>query len=58
MANNECKTCHFVMTWAEQRKQFGRLKTLGYTDDQINDCLPRCQKCVTVWKNENRPKDE
>jgi hypothetical protein len=57
MANNKCKNCRFPMTWAQQCKQFGRLKKLGYSDSQIKDCLPRCQKCVTVWKKGNQPHD-
>jgi hypothetical protein len=44
-----CKECQKTMTWAQQRVQWGRLKSKGYTEQEIKDAMPRCQKCLTRW---------
>jgi hypothetical protein len=42
-----CQGCGFHVTWAEQRKQYGRLVRRGLPPERIKAILPRCQKCVT-----------
>jgi hypothetical protein len=43
-----CLDCHCCMTWAAQRKQFGRaIKKFGFTVDEAKTLMPRCQKCLT-----------
>ena len=44
-----CHDCGCPITWAAQRKQYGRLMRLGFTPDQATVGMPRCQKCVTKW---------
>ena len=48
-----CKGCGYPITWAEQRKQYGRLARRGMAPDDIKAVVPRCQKCVTRWLREN-----
>jgi hypothetical protein len=36
------------MTWAEQRRQFGRAIRAGLTADEVKTLTPRCQKCMTL----------
>jgi len=43
------------MTWAQQRRQWGRLKQRGYSQDEIKQAMPRCQKCLTRWMKGNPP---
>jgi hypothetical protein len=45
-----CRGCGNVVTWAEQRRQFGRLVGWGVTADVAWALLPRCPKCVTSWR--------
>jgi hypothetical protein len=42
------------MTWAEQRRQFGRLVQKGMALEQVKQLLLRCQKCVTKWLKESQ----
>jgi hypothetical protein len=42
-----CKECKNALTWAEQRKQFGRLIKEGKSPEEAKAAMPRCQKCVT-----------
>jgi hypothetical protein len=42
-----CAGCKYKLTWAEQRKQFGRLLRLGKTQEQAKAIMPRCQTCTT-----------
>jgi len=43
-----CRWCGFPMTWAAQRKQYGRLRNRGFDDGAIKALLPGCQKCLTT----------
>ena len=51
---NRCKKCKSQMTFANQRKQFGRLCSAGIAVDRVKQILPRCQMCVTLWLKEDR----
>jgi hypothetical protein len=48
----KCLRCNNAMTWAEQRRQFGRLIQCGFTPDQAKERVPRCQKCITIMLEE------
>jgi len=50
-----CKRCRCLMTWADQRKQFGRMIGRGLTTEEAKTVQPRCQKCVTVYLREREP---
>lgn len=39
--------CPVSLTWAEQRRQFGRAVRAGLSVDEIKALMPRCQKCMT-----------
>ncbi|HEY4261621.1 MAG TPA: hypothetical protein VGM98_15735 [Schlesneria sp.] len=41
-----CVGCGTGMTWAEIRRQYGRLLRKGLTVEQVKAILPKCQKCV------------
>jgi hypothetical protein len=45
--SDRCKSCGYAQTWADQRRQFGRLIRAGFDRDQVKALLPRCQKCLT-----------
>ena len=49
-----CKGCNYPITWAEQRRQYGRLLKRGLATDQAKAAAPRCQKCMTKYLGENR----
>lgn len=49
---DRCKRCRYAITWADQRKQFGRMIKRGLSIDEIKAIQPRCQKCVTVYLRE------
>lgn len=42
-----CLSCNHPITWAEQKKQFGRLVRKGLSSEQAKRLLPWCGKCVT-----------
>jgi hypothetical protein len=43
-----CRGCDLPMTWAEQRRQFGRaIKTYGVDPEMVKALGPRCGKCTT-----------
>lgn len=43
-----CRGCGVVpLTWADQRKQFGRMMRAGLSKEQAGANSPRCGKCVT-----------
>ena len=46
----KCLYCRRAITWAEQRRQLGRLIRRGgtITYDEAKRLMPRCQKCLTV----------
>ena len=45
---NCCKHCGNIMTWAEVRRQYGRLiQKKGRPPEQARELSPLCQKCVT-----------
>ncbi len=46
-SKTRCRQCGQLITWAEQRTQFGRLLRRGWTAGQAKAVLPRCQKCLT-----------
>ncbi|MBN2291062.1 MAG: hypothetical protein JXM70_01480 [Pirellulales bacterium] len=48
----QCKTCKEPMTWREQRRQYGRCVRRGMTKFEIQEALPRCQKCLTQHRQE------
>jgi hypothetical protein len=44
----KCLGCGWIMmTWAEQRRQFGRAVRAGLSLDETKQLMPRCQKCTT-----------
>ena len=44
-----CRDCGWTgMTWAEQRRQFGRVVQAGLTIDEAKTLMPRCQRCTTI----------
>ena len=44
-----CKGCNYPITWAEQRRQYGRLLRRGLSTDHAKAAGPRCQKCMTKY---------
>lgn len=44
-----CKDCQRIMTWAEKKVQFKRLKKLALSNENIKLALPSCQKCLTTY---------
>lgn len=55
--NPNCKNqgCFQIVTWAEQKAQFKRLKKLEFDNQTIKEILPRCPKCLTAYlKNRGR----
>jgi hypothetical protein len=53
MSQIRCRDCRYLMTWAEQRKQYGRLMRRGV--DNIKAAQPRCQKCMTKYLRTHGP---
>lgn len=49
-----CKRCKTTVTWAEQRKQYGRLIRAGLELSQAKEAGPRCKKCMTVYLREEK----
>ena len=45
---NICIQCGFAMTWAERRRQYGRLIRKGLSPQEADAIMPRCQKCITA----------
>jgi hypothetical protein len=45
---DKCLRCQNPMTWADQRRQYGRAMRAGMTVEEARRILPRCQKCMTV----------
>jgi len=43
----QCTDCSWPITWAEQRRQFGRCLRRGLTEAEAKAASPRCQKCMT-----------
>jgi hypothetical protein len=43
----KCLGCGAQLTWAKQRRQFGRTIRAGLTPEEIKTLVPRCQKCMT-----------
>jgi hypothetical protein len=35
------------LTWADQRRQYGRVLRAGLTPKEAKALMPRCQKCTT-----------
>lgn len=48
MRKARCRDCHNHITWAELRRQYGRLLNRGLTPTEAKQMLPRCPKCVTA----------
>lgn len=51
-AGTRCKDCinpHSRLTWAEQRKQYGRCLKHGLTPAEAKAAMPLCQKCCTKF---------
>jgi hypothetical protein len=47
--SRRCRGCgQYGITWAEQRRQYGRLLRRGISPEAVKGLLPRCQKCVTA----------
>jgi hypothetical protein len=53
-ASDLCSRCSARITWADQRRQWGRLIRAGLSERQARDIQPRCQKCVTIHLAELR----
>jgi len=47
-----CLRCQRPMNWAEQKRQFGRLMSIGFTVEEAKQTMPRCQKCMTAHLRE------
>lgn len=46
---SRCLSCLRVLTWDEQKRQFGKLlKKKYFSVEEAKAMMPRCQKCVTV----------
>src|SRR5690348_4640516 len=45
--NGRCLSCGIPITWAEQRRQFGRLVKVGANPQTAKAAMPRCYRCVT-----------
>ena len=43
----KCKKCKCLMTWAEQRVQWGRWIKKGFSKLDANENMPLCNKCNT-----------
>lgn len=43
-----CLRCGYRITWAEQRRQYGRLIRRGKSHDEANALMPPCQRCTTA----------
>lgn len=57
MNSTECRGCDTQMTWAEQRRQFGRACAAGLTAEEAQ--MPHCQRCTTTmlhWHGLKSPK--
>jgi hypothetical protein len=50
-----CLGCGYLMTWAEQRRQFGRLIRLGLGRDEAKARMPRCRRCITADQRQSGP---
>ena len=44
---DQCKKCRNPMTFAEQRRQWGRLVRMGMGHKEAGRMMPLCQKCTT-----------
>ena len=44
----KCARCDCLMSWDDQRRQFGRIAR-RWGPDEAKALMPRCQKCTTVW---------
>ena len=42
-----CKACNRLLTWAEQRRQYGRCLKHGLSEVGAKAASPRCGKCMT-----------
>jgi len=53
----KCKEpgCWFGFTFAHEKHQWGRLKRREYSEDEIKQAMPRCQKHLTRWMKDNPP---
>jgi len=46
-ATIKCLGCNWLMTWSEQRHQYGRLIRWGMSQEQAKQQMPRCSRCIT-----------
>jgi hypothetical protein len=53
---DRCQRCGTPMTWAEQRRQFGRAIRYGLTVEVAKAEMPKCGKCVTELFSPHRRK--
>ena len=53
--HTRCRGCGNPITWADQRRQYGRLLRRGLSTEEAKAALPRCQKCVTRWLRDRDP---
>jgi hypothetical protein len=44
----KCKRCGQPLTWAAQRKQYGRLCKRGIEASIIKTLVPQCHSCLTI----------
>jgi hypothetical protein len=49
MTDRVCKECAKRLTWAETRRQYGRLRQRGYSHEQSAARGTSCQKCTTAF---------
>lgn len=47
-----CQRCGHEITWAESRRQWGRLVRAGLDATEAKSLQPRCQKCSTAYLRE------
>ncbi len=46
---DRCLDCRYRMTWAAERRQYGRALRRGLTPEGAKAAMPRCQKCMTKY---------
>lgn len=46
---NTCRHCVLPVTWADQRKGFGRLVRSGMKPAEVKAFMPACDGCVRTY---------
>jgi hypothetical protein len=48
LRRKRCQKCRALITWDEQRKQYGRLLRAGFALWQVKERMPLCYRCTTI----------